>query len=145
MSSIQNSNQTVSGDTTPLFWNRMLRFSIYFTILGVGLGFILGKMLTNTIDSANAQKQSNPRVMYERVDSEGRQLDNQKLTPAEREALPKDVDPHSNEVVALTGKAKAFMIFVYMAPFLLMGILSILTCLFMRKRERKARLNASKA
>ena len=145
MSSIQNSNQTVSGDTTPLFWNRMLRFSIYFTILGVGLGFILGKMVTNAIAEANAEKLNQPRVMVERVDADGKLLDNQKLTPAEREALPKDYVEHGGQLDALIEEVRVYTIPMYIAPFFLMGILSIHMCLFMRKRERKARVNASKA
>ncbi len=139
--------RNAEGDTTPLFWNRMLRFSLYFTILGVGLGFILGKMVSNSANDSKAQMldQVKPGITIEQVDANGIPLENQmdinatEFSPAEWMGLPENHDVHGDAAGKMIDRIETFMVFIYVAPFLLLGVLSVLMCLFMRGRERKSR------
>lgn len=40
----------------PLFWTRMLRLSIYFTIFGVGLAFIKMQLSLNIVDAGDGSE-----------------------------------------------------------------------------------------
>lgn len=138
--------ETLKVDTTPMFWNRMLRFSIYFTILGVGLGFILGQLITSNIRDAHAQnaQQVSPGVIIEQVDKEGIPLETQEdINPADFGIVQPETK--AKEAQAVADKVQTYAIFVYVVPFLFLGMISIMVCLIMGKRERIIRQKSAEA